>query len=168
MPCLRSRRHGVRSIPMTSNRPHHSGSRYRIVRTLGRGGMATVYLARDTLLDRDVALKVLAEHLSEDELFRARFLREARLAARIAHPNVVRIHDVGPEAHGLSIVMEYVDGESLAAELRSRGSLPPAEVVDLGVQLCAALVAAHAAGLVHRDVKPQNILRRPDGTVKLG
>jgi serine/threonine-protein kinase len=153
---------------MTSDRPIRGRSRYRVERTLGRGGMATVYLARDTLLDRDVAVKVLAEHLAEDELFRARFLREARLAARIAHANVVRIYDVAPEEHGLSIVMEYVDGESLAVELRRRGRLPAAKVTELGLQLCAALQAAHTAGLVHRDVKPQNVLLRRDGTVKLG
>jgi predicted Ser/Thr protein kinase len=142
-------------------------SRYEVERTLGRGGMATVYLARDTVLGRHVALKVLADHLAEDEGFRARFLREARLAARLSHPNVVRVYDAGDDERGLSIVMEYVEGEPLDAELRRRGPLPPDEVVELGVQLCSALEAAHAAGLVHRDVKPQNILRARDGTVKL-
>ena len=142
--------------------------RYEVERTLGRGGMATVYLAHDTVLGRPVALKVLAEHLAGDESFRARFLREARLAARIAHPNVVQVYDAGGDEAGLFIAMEYVDGESLAEELARRGRLSAGEVVDLGRQLAAALAAAHAAGLVHRDVKPPNVLRARDGTVKLG
>ena len=142
--------------------------RYAVERTLGRGGMATVYLAHDTVLGRPVALKVLAEHLADDESFRARFLREARLAARIAHPNVVQVYDAGGDEAGLFIAMEYVDGESLAEELARRGRLSAGEVVDLGRQLAAALAAAHAAGLVHRDVKPPNVLRSRDGTVKLG
>jgi serine/threonine-protein kinase len=129
--------------------------RYEVRCTLGRGGMATVYLAHDAVLGRPVALKVLAEHLAGDASFRTRFLREARLAARVMHPNVVQIYDAGEDEAGLYIVMEHVDGESLAEELRRRGRLPAAEAVDVGVQLCAALDAAHAAGLVHRDVKPQ-------------
>jgi tRNA A-37 threonylcarbamoyl transferase component Bud32 len=141
--------------------------RYRVERRLGRGGMATVYLARDTSLDRPVALKVLAEHLADDEDFRRRFLREARLAARLVHPNVVQVYDVGEGERGPYIVMEYVEGETLSDELRRRGRLPPAEVVEIGIQLCAALAAAHAEGLVHRDIKPQNVLLRPDGQVKI-
>jgi serine/threonine-protein kinase len=143
-------------------------ARYQVRHVLGRGGMSTVHLAYDAVLGRPVALKVLAEHLTEDEAFRARFLREAKLAARVMHPNVVQVYDAGEGESGLYIVMEYVDGESLADELRRRGSLSAAEVVDLGIQLCAALDASHAAGLVHRDVKPQNVLRARDGTVKLG
>src|SRR4051812_4718484 len=148
--------------------PMSEESRYRIERTLGRGGMATVYLARDRELDRRVAVKVLAGNLADDESYRARFLREARLAARLAHPNVVRVFDAGADGQGgLQIVREYVDGATLAGELRRRGPLPPAEVAELGVQLCGALEAAHEAGLVHRDVKPQNILVARDGTAKL-
>ena len=93
--------------------------RYVVGRTLGRGGMATVYLARDETLGRPVALKVLADNLAGDEVFRARFLREARLAARVVHPNVVQVYDAGADESSLYIAMEYVDGESLAEELRA-------------------------------------------------
>ncbi|HVH52010.1 MAG TPA: protein kinase, partial [Gaiellaceae bacterium] len=141
--------------------------RYTVERKLGRGGMATVYLARDTVLDRPVALKVLAEHLADDDEFRERFLREARLAAKFVHPNVVQVYDADEDGRGPFIVMEYVDGHTLADELKRRGRLPPAEVVGIGIQVCAALEAAHEAGLVHRDIKPQNILLRPDGRVKI-
>jgi eukaryotic-like serine/threonine-protein kinase len=141
--------------------------RYTVERKLGRGGMATVYLAQDTVLDRPVALKVLAEHLADDEDFRERFLREARLAAKLVHPNVVQVYDANEDERGPFIVMEYVDGHTLADELKRRGRLPPAEVVAIGIQVCSALEAAHEAGLVHRDIKPQNILLRPDGRVKI-
>jgi serine/threonine-protein kinase len=144
-----------------------SSERFVVERTLGRGGMATVYLARDGVLDRPVALKVLAEHFAADEAFRDRFLREARLAARFVHPNVVQVYDVGEDRRGPFIVMEYVEGDTLADELRRRVRFPPAEVVGIGIQLCAALDAAHAERLVHRDIKPQNILLRPDGQVKV-
>jgi len=140
-----------------------SAGRYRIERELGRGGMATVYLARDEELGRPVALKVLPEHLAGDEAFRARFVRESRLAGRLAHPNIVRVYDVG-EADGRPfIVMEYVPGASLAESPR----LPVAHVVDLGVQACAGLQHAHDAGLIHRDVKPANLLVREDGVLKI-
>jgi len=141
--------------------------RFVIERTLGRGGMATVYLARDSTLDRPVALKVLAEHFAADETFRDRFIREARLAAKLVHPNIVQVYDVGEDERGPFIVMEYVEGDTLAHELQRRGRLPAAEVVSVGIQLCSALEAAHSERLVHRDIKPQNILRRPDGQVKL-
>ena len=138
-----------------------------IERPLGLGGMATVYLGRDLALDRAVALKVLAEELAGDKAFRDRFLREARLAARLVHPNVVQVYDVGEDDRGPFIVMEYVEGGTLADELRRRTRLPAAEVVEIGIQLCSALEAAHAERLVHRDIKPQNILLRPDGRVKV-
>ncbi len=129
--------------------------------------MASVYLAHDRKLNRRVALKVPADALADDEAFRARFLRESRLAARLVHPNVVRIHDAGEDDRGLYIVMEYVEGETLAHELARRGRLPLAEVAALGVDVSAALDAAHAAGLVHRDVKPHNIMRTEGGATKL-
>src|SRR5438132_585106 len=129
--------------------------------------MATVYLARDVRLDRPVALKVLAEHFTGDEAFRDRFLREARLAARFIHPNVVQVYDVGEDARGPFIVMEYVEGDTLADELERRGRLPAGEVVDIGLQVCSALEAAHAEQLVHRDIKPQNILLQANGQVKI-
>ena len=124
-------------------------------------------LARDTLLDRPVVLKVLAEHLALDDTFRDRFQREARLAAKLVDPNIVQIYDVGEDERGPFIVMEYVDGDTLADELRRRGRLPAEEVVAIGSRLCAALAAAHAAHVVHRDIKPQNVLRARNGEVKL-
>jgi eukaryotic-like serine/threonine-protein kinase len=142
--------------------------RYEIVRPLGHGAMSVVDLAHDTELDRDVAIKRLAENLSRDEELRARFLREARLAGRLHHPNVVAVSDVGEEDGRPFIAMEHVDGETLAELVERDGPLPPDDVASLGVQACRALAAAHAAGLVHRDVKPQNLLLRRDGTLKLG
>ena len=130
--------------------------------------MATVYLGRDSELDRPVAVKLLAENLAGDAAFRQRFLREARLAARLSHPNVVSVYDAGEEADGRPyIVMEYVDGETLADLLHERGRLPADEAVGLALQACRGLEHAHAAGLVHRDVKPQNLLLRTDGTLKI-
>ena len=143
-------------------------ARYELVRPLGHGAMATVDLVHDVELDRPVALKRLAENLARDEDLRRRFVREARLAARLSHPNVVRIFDVGEDQGRPFIAMEYVEGETLAELLARRGRLPPAEVARLGVQVCAALAAAHAAGLVHRDVKPQNLILGRDGVLRLG
>jgi serine/threonine protein kinase len=130
--------------------------------------MATVDLARDVELDRPVALKRLAENLARDEDLQRRFLREARLAARLAHPNVVRVFDVGEDDGRPFIAMEYVEGETLAELVAQRAPLPAAEAARLGTQMCAGLAAAHAAGLVHRDVKPQNLLLSTDGVLKLG
>jgi eukaryotic-like serine/threonine-protein kinase len=140
--------------------------RFAVECVLGRGGMATVVLAHDHDLARPVAIKLLADNLAADEEIRRRFLREARLAARLAHPNVVQVYDAGEDGRPY-IVMEYVDGESMADALERRGRLTLAEAIDVGVQSCAGLEHAHAAGLVHRDVKPQNLLRRLDGTVKI-
>jgi serine/threonine protein kinase len=137
-------------------------------RPLGHGAMSVVDLARDIELDRDVALKRLAENLARDDELRARFQREARLAARLAHPNVVHIYDVGVDEDGRPfIAMEFVDGETLAELLARRGPLPPDEVSALGVQACRALAAAHAAGRAPRRQAAELILRR-DGVLKLG
>jgi eukaryotic-like serine/threonine-protein kinase len=141
--------------------------RYLVEQVIGGGGMAVVYRARDEELDRPVAIKVLADNLAADEAFRKRFLREARLAAQLSHRNVVQIYDSG-EADGRPyIVMEYVEGETLADLLARRGRLPAWEAVELALQVCAGLDHAHRAGLVHRDIKPRNLLLRPDGTVKI-
>jgi eukaryotic-like serine/threonine-protein kinase len=145
-----------------------SGGRYRLEHALGRGGMATVYVARDTELDRPVAVKLLAENLAGDDAFRKRFVREARLAARLSHPNVVSVYDAGETEDGRPyIVMEHVEGVTLADVLEERGRLPADEAVSLAVQACSGLAHAHAAGLVHRDIKPQNLLLRTDGTLKV-
>lgn len=137
--------------------------RYRIERTLGHGGMAVVYLAYDEELQREVAIKVLAEHLAGDEDFHRRFLREARVASRLSHPNIVAVYDAGETDGRPYIVMEYVPGHTLA-EHETR---VPEEVVVLALQACAGLEHAHAAGLVHRDVKPANLLVREDGVLKI-
>jgi len=140
-----------------------AAGRYRVERELGHGGMASVYLAHDEELGRPVAVKVLPEHLAVDDAFRARFVREARLAGRLSHPNIVRVFDAGDDDGRPYIVMEYVPGASLA----DAAPLPAGEVVDLGVQACAGLQHAHDAGLVHRDVKPANLLVRDDGVLKI-
>ncbi len=139
------------------------GGRYTLERPLGHGGMATVYLAEDTELRRPVAVKVLDEHLARDPEFRDRFVREARLAARLSHPNVVQVYDAGESEGRPYIVMEYVPGSTLAG----RGKLDPARAVAAALQACAGLQHAHDAGLVHRDVKPGNLLLRDDGVVKI-
>jgi eukaryotic-like serine/threonine-protein kinase len=143
------------------------GGRYRLGRSLGRGGMATVHLARDETLGRDVAIKRLSEALSGDEVFRERFMREARTAASLSHPNIVGVFDVGEEGGIPYIVMECVEGWTLAELLAENGPLDPDRTVDLILQACAGLEHAHAAGLVHRDIKPQNLLVRDDDTLKI-
>ena len=129
--------------------------------------MAVVYLARDTDLGRAVAVKLLAENLVDDAELRRRFVREARLAARLSHPNVVAVFDAGEEDGRPYIVMECVEGESLAETLTREGTLAPDRVRELGLQACAGLEHAHRAGLIHRDVKPANLLVTADGTLKI-
>ena len=141
--------------------------RYRVEREIGHGGMASVYLAHDGELDRPVAIKILAAHLASEPGFYERFVREARTAARLSHPNVVQVFDAGEEHDRPYIVMEYVPGRTLAEEIRARGKLDAARVVDLALQVCGGLELAHSSGLVHRDVKPQNLLLRDDGVVKI-
>jgi eukaryotic-like serine/threonine-protein kinase len=140
--------------------------RYRLGDVIAVGGMATAYVAHDEELDRKVAVKVLDARLAGDEDFRRRFLREARMAAKLTHPNVVQVFDAGEDG-SLYIVMEFVEGETLADVLRRRKRLPWREAVELGVQACAALQQAHDGGIVHRDVKPENLLLRSDGTLKI-
>jgi hypothetical protein len=151
---------------------HLIADRYALQRTLGRGGMGVVWRARDTLLDRDVALKEVqlppALNAEEREAMRARVLREARAAARLNHPNVVTLYDVVREEGRTFIVMELVEAPTLAAVVRERGPLPPAEVAAIGLQLLDALRAAHRVGIVHRDVKPGNVMvPRGEGRAKL-
>jgi eukaryotic-like serine/threonine-protein kinase len=143
------------------------GGRYALEHVLGRGGMAIVYYATDTILERPVALKLLADHLVDDPGLRRRLLREARLAGRLCHPCIVQVFDAGEEHERPYIVMEYVDGETLATRLQRGGPLQPGEVIDLAVQVCDGLEHAHSAGLVHRDLKPQNLLATPLGRVKI-
>jgi len=140
-----------------------AAGRYRIERTLGFGGMAVVYLAHDEELHRRVAIKVLAEHLAGDDGFRARFLQESKLAGRLSHPNVVQVYDAGETEGSPYIVMEYVPGDTIA----QRGKLSYRDAVPLALQACAGLQHAHAAGLVHRDVKPANLLVREDDVLKI-
>ena len=142
-------------------------SRYIDEETLGYGGMATVVLARDDQLGRQVAIKRLSAALTGDEVFRERFLREARMAGQLSHPNIVGVFDVGEDDDVPYIVMEYVEGETLADLMARKGPLDPDRAVDLVLQVCAGLEHAHAAGLVHRDIKPQNLLVRSDDTVKI-
>jgi serine/threonine protein kinase len=144
-----------------------AGGRYRVERVLGDGAMAKVVLARDEALDRQVAVKLLDDRLAANREFRARFTREGRLAAGLSHPNVVTVFDAG-EAEGQPyIVMEYVDGQTLEERLRSEGALDPEEVRAVALQVAAGLEHAHAQGLVHRDLKPGNLIQRTDGTIKI-
>jgi eukaryotic-like serine/threonine-protein kinase len=141
--------------------------RYRLGSLLGVGGMAKVYLADDRVLERQVAVKVLSPPYAQDPMFVERFRREARAAARLSHPNIVAVFDSGSDANQHYLVMEYVAGQSLAELLHRQGRLTPRRAAELAVEVCAALAAAHAQGLVHRDVKPANVLVDADGRVKV-
>jgi len=134
------------------------GERYELGEKLGSGGMSTVYEARDRILERTVAVKVLAEHLSDDDRFVARFRREALAVARLLHPNVVQVYDTGEDNGRYFIVMERVQGRSGSQILRSEGTLDPTETVEIGVQACAGLEYAHRNGVIHRDIKPGNLM----------
>ena len=141
--------------------------RYRIVEQIARGGMATVFEAVDTRLDRHVALKVMHPALAVDETYVARFGREARASARLSHPNIVAVHDQGEDENRIFLVMELVRGRTLRQVLSEDGALSPRATLDIAAPLADALAAAHAAGLIHRDIKPENVIIREDGVVKV-
>lgn len=143
------------------------GGRYKLEKELGRGGMGVVYLAHDTQLDRPVALKFLGDFIDHSDEFRQRFTREARTAARIAHPNIISIYDINSSRGKAYIAMEYVEGGSLYRYIRTKGKLSPRETANIFVQVCSALAAIHEAGIVHRDIKPDNILIAKGGLVKI-
>ncbi len=141
--------------------------RYRIVGRLGQGGMARVFLAQDESLHRQVAVKVLADRHSDDPHFIERFQREARAAARLNHPNIVQVYDQSQTAGMSYIVQEYVEGETLKDLIRRESPIDPRRAITIALQILAALRVAHQQGVIHRDVKPQNILVQPDGKIKV-
>ncbi len=143
------------------------GNRYEILEKLGGGGMAIVYKSRDTLLNRLVTIKVLRPEFTSDENFIKRFRREAQAVASLSHPNIVNIHDVGHEDGVHYLVMEFVEGDNLKTIIKQKGRLDPAESVRIAVQVCEALQHAHENNIVHRDVKPHNILITKQGRAKL-
>ncbi|WP_411376142.1 protein kinase domain-containing protein [Arthrobacter sp. MPF02] len=143
-------------------------NRYAVRSRLARGGMSTVYLAVDQRLERDVALKVLHPHLAADENFLGRLGREAKAAARLSHPHVVGVLDQGTDGHTAYLVMEYIKGHTLRDVITTKGALPPRLALALIDPVVEGLAAAHAAGFIHRDVKPENVLIADDGRIKIG
>lgn len=143
------------------------GGRYELGHQLGSGGMATVYVAYDSLLDREVAVKVLAARFAADPAFVERFRREASAAAGLNHPNIVAVYDRGEAEDTYYIVMEYLSGPDLKKVIRDQGPLPAPTAVDNALQILSALTAAHAAGIVHRDIKPQNVMVGEDGRLRV-
>lgn len=141
--------------------------RYQLQETLGSGGMANVYLARDVVLDRPVAIKVLRKEYSGNEDFQKQFLLEARAAANLSHPNIVTVHDFGIADNLIYIVMEHVPGKDLKALLRDRGRYPYEQGIPLIIQACAGVGYAHRAGLVHCDIKPHNMIVSKDMRLKV-
>jgi tRNA A-37 threonylcarbamoyl transferase component Bud32 len=139
---------------------------YVIVSAIGRGGVGEVYLADDPRLRRRVALKILNAKFAEDESARGRFLREAQMAASLDHPNICALHEIGTDGGSDYLVMPFLRGETLAQRLE-RGRLPAKDALDISVQLADALAYAHASGVIHRDIKPQNVMLTPEGRVKL-
>ncbi|TFC79726.1 Stk1 family PASTA domain-containing Ser/Thr kinase [Cryobacterium cheniae] len=142
--------------------------RYQVRSRIARGGMATVYLATDLRLERRVAIKIMHGHLADDNTFKARFVQEARSAARLAHPNVVNVYDQGQDADMAYLVMEYLPGITLRDLLKDYGRLTSEQTMDILEAVLAGLAAAHKAGIVHRDLKPENVLLADDGRIKIG
>ena len=141
--------------------------RYEILKSIGEGGMANVYLAHDTILDRDVAVKVLRGDLENDEKFIRRFNREAKSVSDLSHPNIVEVYDVGEEDGQHYIVMEYIDGKTLKQLIQKRGALTVPEVIDIMSQITDGLAQAHDSYIIHRDIKPQNIMILDNGIIKI-
>ena len=141
--------------------------RYQIIKTIGEGGMANVYLAYDTILERHVAVKVLRGDLATDEKFVRRFQREALSASSLTHPNIVEVYDVGEDNGIYYIVMEYIEGKHLKQILKKRGRLTLNEVVDIMLQLTDGMACAHDSYIIHRDIKPQNIMMLDNGIIKI-
>ena len=141
--------------------------RYEIIKSIGEGGMANVYLAYDILLKRNVAIKVLRGDLSQDEKFIRRFQREAISSSSLSHPNIVEMYDVGEDNGTYYIVMEYVEGKTLKQLLKRRGTLTITEVIDIMLQLTDGISCAHESYIIHRDLKPQNIMIKDDGRIKI-
>lgn len=150
-----------------TNRKNVIADRYEVVSHIGQGGMADVFLAVDTILNRQVAIKILRADLSTDAVSILRFEREAQAAAALAHPNIIEIYDVGDYKGHHYIVMEYVTGKTLKQVIRSRGPLVNEEAVDIMKQLCSAISEAHSRGIIHRDIKPQNVIVKADGSIKI-
>lgn len=142
-------------------------NRYQLLERLGSGGMSDVFRARDLMLERSVAIKVLHEQYSNDSAFQQRFRQEARAAANLSHPNIVTVHDFGLDHGQLFIVMEYIPGKDLKTLLRQRGRFSVEEAIPLMVQACAGIGYAHRAGLIHCDVKPHNMIVTPDARLKV-
>lgn len=143
------------------------GNRYQITKLIGKGGMAEVYLAWDNILNREVAIKILKSDMADDDVALERFKREAGATTQLSHPNIVDVYDVGDDKDKHYIVMEYVKGYTLKQLIRKRGAISYKEAVWMMKQLAGALMEAHRKGIIHRDVKSQNVLIKPDGTVKL-
>jgi eukaryotic-like serine/threonine-protein kinase len=150
-----------------STTPHLLLDRYEVGRLLGAGGMAEVFEGRDRLLARRVAIKVLQAQFARDPSFLIRFKREAQAAASLSHPNIVGVYDTGSEDGTHFIVMEYVDGRTLKDVIRAEGPLYPERAAEICADVCSALAAAHARGLIHRDIKPGNVMLTPEGKVKV-
>ena len=147
--------------------PSVLNERYQLLESLGNGGMALVYKAKDVMLERNVAVKLLREDYSEDLAFRERFRQEARAAANLTHPNIVTVHDFGLDQGHLFIVMEYVPGDDLKSLIRQKGQFSVQESLELIIQACQGVGYAHRAGLVHCDIKPHNMLVTPEGRLKV-
>ena len=142
-------------------------NRYQLLERIGTGGMSDVFRARDLMLERSVAIKILHEKYSDDKDFQDRFRMEARAAANLSHPNIVTVHDFGYDHDQLFIVMEHIPGKDLKTILRQRGRYPVEEAIPILVQACAGVGYAHRAGLVHCDIKPHNFIVTPDSRLKV-